>query len=413
MHEFKLFPKTGKVFVAVSGGLDSMALLQFFLVLRKQKIINELEVVHIHHGLRKASDKEAQFIIEFCQENDLVINYMRLIKPRKLVNVEAWARVERYKFFKQVCGSGDYLATAHHLDDSFEWWLMNSLKSSSTEIPGIPVRNNQIIRPFLCVTKNQIKHYAAGEELEFFEDESNLNNQFERNFIRNLIIPQLQTRYPKLLKHYALRSLRSLSKNTQNNFTEFTYPWGSHFLFEINNVPPLNTLLNSIKRISSSERGQVSKELLKLKTAIENGKKGPMSFSGGVKVFFNRSEILMVNSQGLNFFLKMDQQLFIKLQKNQFNEITTVEEFLRLRKNGQLSFPAYVLSNDKKLQHELKSNRQESSLFPKLTRFLIKNNQWFCSGNQVEHHVHKNPSLLKHKLVIINLQDWSQGFKIL
>lgn len=416
MQEFKLFPASGKVLVAVSTGIDSMALLQFFLELKKQNVVNEIEVVHVHHGLRKASDGEAQFLINFCQENDLIINYMRLIKPKKMVNVEAWARAERYKFFKQVCGPGDLLATAHHLDDSFEWWLMNSLKSSTAKIPGIPVRNAQVIRPFLCVSKKQIKRFAAHEELEFFDDESNQNTKFERNYIRNSIIPQLETRYPKLLKHYALRSLRELNikKNeNESDFKEYRYPWGSHYFYSMNEVPETAVLLKSMKRISTVERGLLSKELLKLKAAIVNGKKGPMSFSGGIKVFFNRTELLMINQKGLEYFSQIDQHLLKKLEKKHLNETHSVENFLKLRKTGLLHFPSLVLTEDKKLQHAVPAMRQESTLFPQLTRFLLKNNVWFCSGNQLDLQVRKNPSLLKRKLVIINLQDWSQGFKIL
>lgn len=403
MQEFKLFPASGKVIVAVSTGLDSMALLHFFLECKKQKLIRELEVVHIHHGLRKASDKEANFLINFCQEKNIIINYMRLGKPGKQSNLEAWGRSERYKFFDQVCGANDFLATAHHLDDSFEWWLMNRLKSSSKPILGIPVRNKKIIRPFLCVSRKQIKRYCEIEKLAFFEDETNSKTRFERNYLRNAVMPLLIQRYPKLLKHYALRSLREINHSKAHNYKEYSYSWGSHYLFPVNQVPDTQILLRSFQKISTIKRGTLSKELSKLTVAISNGKKGPMSFSGGVKIFFNRNELLMINQKGFEVFQKIDQQLLGKLKKSNETETYSVENFLKLRESGALPFSTFVLTQDEKLQHAVPSIRKASTLFPQLTRFLIKNNVWFCSGNHLELQVSKNPSLLKRKLLIIKL----------
>ena len=408
MSEFKLFPASGKVFVAVSTGLDSMALLHFFLSLRKKKVIQELEVVHVHHGIRKASDLEADFLFRFCQENDLILNYMRLDKPQKNSNFEANARSTRYEFFNNVCEPGSFLATAHHLNDSFEWWLMNRLKSSTTNTLGIPLRNGSIIRPFLCVTKKQIKKYSEVQKLINFEDATNTENTFERNYIRNLIIPQLELRYPKMLKHYALRSQREYEKLSvlkPTPYHEFLYPWGTHFIFECNLPPTTEKLVQALKRISASERGIVSKELFKFKKALQNGKTGPMSFSGGVKLFFNRTELLMTNKKGEQYFAKLDQKLVNEVKNLSFNDASSVKDYLNKRAEGFIMFPGLVISTDSSLQQVIPSIRQQSLLFPKLTQFLIKNGIWFCSGNQLDLAVRKNQSLLERKIFIINLHE--------
>lgn len=408
MHEFKLFPVSGKVFVAVSAGMDSMALLVFFMSLKKKKIIRDLEVVHVHHGMRKSSDKEADYLINFCQNHNLILNYMRIDKPQKISNFEASARASRYKFFNEVCEDQCYLATAHHLDDSFEWWMMNSLKSSSVNTLGIPLRNGVIIRPFLSVTKKQIRRYCENLAISFFEDETNKDNYFERNFIRNIIIPQLQTRYSKMLKHYALRSQLiydqlKFFKNTSES--EFTYPWGSHFIFSPHDLPSTEKLVSSLKRISSVERGRLSKELSKLKKAILNGKSGPMSFSGGVKIFFNRTELLMVNIQGLQYFAKLDRKLLSQFLSKSCLSCYSVKDFLKMRRSGKILFPGFVISEDHMLQEIIPSIRLKSPLFPEFTQNLIDNGVWFCSGNHLDLCVKKNPKILKCLLFIINLHE--------
>lgn len=404
MQEFKLFPASGKLLVACSTGIDSMALLQCFLLLKKQKVINSLEVVHVQHNLRKVAQKESDFLRDFCQKNQLTLHLKVLQPPKNLTNVEAWAREARYQFFHQLCREDAYLATAHHLDDSFEWWLMNQLKGSANNVLGIPVFNRHIIRPFLGVTKKQIRHYVRSLDLTYYEDETNNHSRFERNFLRQEVIAKMARRYPKYLKHYALRSMNEWQKRKQsaNFYQKIELGWGTHFIFTENQIPQISVLEKALKKLSSVERGKLSKELSKLRMAIKNGKKGPMVFSGGVKVFFNRSEILMLNQQGLFVFTEMDQKILQKFQQGHSFSSQSVAEFLEERETGKVAFASLVLTDDKIIQRAVSGIRQESSLLPQLTRYLLQNNVWFCSGNQLQHQVTKNPSLLKRKLLVIN-----------
>lgn len=405
MQEFHLFPTSGKMLVACSTGIDSMALLQCFLHLKKQKVINHLEVVHVQHNLRKVSQIETDFLRDFCQKNQLILHLKVLQPPKNLTNVEAWARKARYQFFHQLCNEDTYLATAHHLDDSFEWWLMNQLKGSANNVLGIPVYNRHIVRPFLGVTKKQIRHYVRSLGLTYYEDETNTHSRFERNFLRQEVIAKMAERYPKYLKHYALRSMNEWEMREQaahSSYQKIELGWGTHFIFAENQMPDVAVLEKALKKLSSVERGQLSKELTKLRLAIKNGKKGPMIFSGGVKAFFNRSEILMLNRQGLSTFDEMDQKILQKFQQGHRFSTLSVAEFLKEREAGKVAFSSLVLTDDQIIQRAVSGIRQESRLLPQLTRFFLQNNVWFCSGNQLQHQVTKNPSLLSRKLLVIN-----------
>jgi tRNA(Ile)-lysidine synthase len=98
------------------------------------------------------------------------------------------------------------IVLAHHIDDSFEWTLLQSLRSSNIEgLVGIPLLNGKVIRPFMCVTKAQIGKFVQAFDLPFIEDPTNESLKYERNYIRNEVIPAFSDRYKQYLKHYVYR----------------------------------------------------------------------------------------------------------------------------------------------------------------------------------------------------------------
>lgn len=215
ISENKLLKKGEKVLIALSGGPDSVFLLHFLNKLKKKFEI-EFGAVHINHLLRgKNSDRDELFCKTICAELKIPFYSIRknvnaFAKKNKL-SIEIAARKIRYNFFKDVCSKNNFdkILTAHNSDDNAETVLLNLVKGTGLKgIAGIPVIRENIIRPILCLTKIEILDYLESNQFEFRIDESNLKNDFERNFLRNKVIPLLKESInPSLSKNILTTSL--------------------------------------------------------------------------------------------------------------------------------------------------------------------------------------------------------------
>ncbi len=189
--------------VAVSGGADSMALLHF---LSSQAETLDIRVIAItvDHMLRgETSAGDALFVQRWCRENGIVclkfcVDASR-ISREKNIGIEEAAREARYGVFnKLLCDNKvDKIALAHHMSDQAETILMHILRGAGLSgASGMEAsRNGLYIRPFLNISKEEILKYCAVNYVEFVEDESNLDTKYNRNFLRNKIIPELKNRF--------------------------------------------------------------------------------------------------------------------------------------------------------------------------------------------------------------------------
>jgi tRNA(Ile)-lysidine synthase len=167
-----------KVAIAVSGGMDSMACLDF---LRFGK--RDLTVLHFNHGTEfgKLGEKTVR---DYCQKHNLKLEVGRLEGERdKNQSLEDYWRKERYAWFEKVY-QGE-IVTCHHLGDCVEWWVMTSLKGNPKLIP---IHRENFIRPFLLTTKEDLKDWAERKEVCWVEDPSNENVDFQRNYIRHVMM---------------------------------------------------------------------------------------------------------------------------------------------------------------------------------------------------------------------------------
>ena len=205
-------PESSNFLLAVSGGADSMALLQLFYSLELK-----LQVAHVNYHLRGAdSDADQQLVQDFCSENNIPFHLYEVSdKDQKPENsIQNWARNLRYDFFRKIQKTEnlDYLVTAHHLNDQLETFLINLSKASGIHgLSGIPANENQILRPLLNFTKDEIYAFAKTHHLEFREDVSNQKNDYLRNFIRNEIAPKLFETNENFLQNFA-KSLNFLNQ---------------------------------------------------------------------------------------------------------------------------------------------------------------------------------------------------------
>lgn len=198
--------KNQKILLAVSGGVDSMVLLDLFEKYSSEPSL-KFGVAHVNHKLRKESDQEEVFLRNYCQVREIPFFSARWQEgPIASTNVEARARMFRYQFFLEILNTQQYdcLVTAHHADDQAETILMRLIKGGFLQnMSGIKTERTfgsyKLIRPLLHFSKSEIKQYAVEKQLIWFEDATNLQVNYFRNRIRQEIVPIMKRENPQFL----------------------------------------------------------------------------------------------------------------------------------------------------------------------------------------------------------------------
>lgn len=203
LSQYHLLDQNKKVLIAVSGGVDSMVLLD---LMSKIPVSEkpQISIAHVNHQLRDAADDEEKLMQQIAQEYGVPLYIHRWEKKlQPETGIEKAARKERYSFFARILSEQQipYLMTAHHLDDQVETILMRLTRGASLEqLLGIqprqpftiPKENGELIRPLLSFSKEEIYAYAHKQQLMYVEDESNQSLDYTRNRFRNEIIPLLK-----------------------------------------------------------------------------------------------------------------------------------------------------------------------------------------------------------------------------
>jgi tRNA(Ile)-lysidine synthase len=215
-HISNNFPdlKGKKILIACSGGLDSVVLSRLF-----KELNYNISLAHCNFSLRgKESDEDEKFVISLADKLSIPIFNKKFntkaYKAKHKLSTQVAARDLRYQWFDEVCTehSFDYLATAHHLDDDVETFLINLSRGTGLRgLTGIPVMNKKIIRPFLNFPRADILQYAKEKNSAWREDSSNQTTDYLRNKLRIEVIPRLKEVDPNLLNGF---------QQTQNNLNE-------------------------------------------------------------------------------------------------------------------------------------------------------------------------------------------------
>lgn len=199
ISENNLILSGDRILIGLSGGPDSVFLLHFLNKFQKKFRI-EIGAAHVNHLLRgKESDRDELFCKTICREISIpFFSIRKKVKSYSLkhkISLEAAGRKIRYDFFEKISNQHRYnkIATAHNADDNTETVLLNLIKGAGLKgISGIPIKRKNIIRPILALSKNEILNYLGNNLFEYRTDSSNLSNEYERNFLRNEIIPLIQ-----------------------------------------------------------------------------------------------------------------------------------------------------------------------------------------------------------------------------
>lgn len=198
IQKYNLIEKDEKVLVAVSGGPDSLALLQVLLSLKY-----DVCVAHVNHGLRENAISDEIFVRQFCEERKIpcfvkqvsLKSLMKTEKSLKGMSLEEAGRKVRYDFFEEMATQNHCtkIALAHNANDNVETVMMNLLRGSGlTGLKGIEPKRGKIVRPLLEVSREEIEAYCKAENLTPRQDESNQETIYTRNKIRLELIPYIE-----------------------------------------------------------------------------------------------------------------------------------------------------------------------------------------------------------------------------
>ena len=209
MLNLALLKKGSRVAVALSGGKDSVCLLYLLLSVSGEFEI-EVKAVNVEHGIRgESSLRDSEFVKTLCEKLNVPLKSYSVNSPERAEKTgeseEQSARFLRYECFKNAisCGFCDYIATAHHAADVTETLLLNIIRGSSLKglcsIPETSIEG-KIIRPLLYVENSEIENYVLKNNLQYVTDETNLKNDYNRNYLRNEVIPLIEKRFPSFQK---------------------------------------------------------------------------------------------------------------------------------------------------------------------------------------------------------------------
>lgn len=294
----KLIPKNSNIVVAVSGGIDSIFLLDILYKLKEKLFINKLSVAHFNHKLRKEeSNRDEEFVkklaasykLDFYTEES---NIKELSESSK-ISIQECARNYRLDFLERIAvkTQSNLIATGHNSDDLAETSLMWLFRGTSLDgVKGIPVKRGKFIRPLLSTTRKEIIEYVVKNQLLFVEDSSNRKNDYTRNFIRNSLFPTIEENINQNAKIHISRFANSI-KDDIDYLEKITRRYEKKYvkdvlfgkLIDLNFFAKIHVSIqkriikNMIKSISNNETKNLSSihinDILKLATHSPSGSK--------------------------------------------------------------------------------------------------------------------------------------------
>ncbi len=199
IEKHNLISAGDELVLGVSGGADSMMLLHYFFTHQKLYDVT-LKVAHIHHGLRETADVDAWFVEESCKQYGVSFyrhdcNIREISKSKKISEEEA-GRLERYNFFISLLNPNGKIVTAHNMNDQAETMLMRFVRGTDIKgLAGILPKRDQIIRPMLCLSREEIEAYCKKMQISYRDDETNFEEIYTRNKVRLKCIPYIKEEF--------------------------------------------------------------------------------------------------------------------------------------------------------------------------------------------------------------------------
>jgi tRNA(Ile)-lysidine synthase len=209
LQNLRQFPLPGTYWVAFSGGADSTALLLALWDLRSH-LDARVAALHVNHGLHPHADDWQRHCLEFCASKDIPLHTARIAVDRNSgIGLEAEARRRRYGIAQDLLEKDDILLTAHHSDDQAETVLLNLMRGSGVAglagMPGIrPLGDGWLARPLLAFSAHSLRAYLRAAGIDWIEDSGNVDEAYDRNFLRHSLMPVLEKRWARAAGKIAL-----------------------------------------------------------------------------------------------------------------------------------------------------------------------------------------------------------------
>ncbi|HVY07533.1 MAG TPA: tRNA lysidine(34) synthetase TilS [Burkholderiales bacterium] len=211
-----------RIAVGLSGGMDSVVLLDVMLELRQARDLS-LSAIHVNHQISQHADEWEAFCRALCAKHDVPLKIERVTVSRDGLGLEAAARLLRYRAYAGL--DADYVALAQHLDDQAETFLLQLLRGAGPKgLAGMPVYRRPagdadrpspaILRPLLDCRRSRLEAYARSRALEWVDDESNRDARYDRNFLRHELLPGLEEHFPGYRETLA-RAAKNLADHAQ------------------------------------------------------------------------------------------------------------------------------------------------------------------------------------------------------
>ncbi|MFA5776926.1 MAG: tRNA lysidine(34) synthetase TilS [Parcubacteria group bacterium] len=198
-----LWGRTSKIVVGVSGGPDSVCLLDILAGIKEKSEI-ELHIVHVNYALRgKDSDKDEKIVENLADNYAFGLSVLKIGGFKKNNISEEILRNIRYDFFEKIRKELNYdlVAVAHNQDDQVETFLIHLIRGAGLQgLAGMKYKNNKIIRPLLGISRKEISEYLKNERLKYRTDKTNKEDIFLRNKVRNKLIPILEKNFNPNIK---------------------------------------------------------------------------------------------------------------------------------------------------------------------------------------------------------------------
>ncbi len=279
IDQHKLLAPGRKTLVALSGGADSVALLKLLLSMGY-----ECEAAHCNFHLRdKESDRDELFVRQLCEQSGVPLHVRHFNTSEEAayrrISIEMAARELRYGWFEEMRNqlNAETIAVAHHQDDSVETVLLNLIRGTGINgLTGIRPRNGYVVRPLLCLDRNEILSYLRETDQPYVTDSSNLQDEYIRNKIRLNLVPLMEEINPAA-KANILRTANNLSEvsllyhnEIEKAKTRVVLPQGIHIGLLLKEVAPQTLLFEllaplgfngaRIRDVFNSLTGQSGKE---------------------------------------------------------------------------------------------------------------------------------------------------------
>lgn len=348
--------------LAVSGGVDSMVLADLFQVSGLK-----FQVAHINYHLRNEdSNLDQKLVSDFCERYQIPFHlYEVSAEDQKPENsIQNWARELRYQFFRKIQKEQnlEYLVTAHHLNDQLETFIINLSKASGIKgLSGIPANDNNIIRPLLNFSKEEIYEFAEENNVEFREDKSNQKTDYLRNKVRHNVVPELEKINDDFLQNFS-KSMEILNQ-TKDVLNDLIDEKIKNFK---TNIETGQIIINKDKFSKESDliRFEIlkrfgfkdEKEMQKVLTA----QTGSSFFNSEYQLIINRNELILNQNLEVGRGKMEDEEIALEIVENEILIPQNVQN--EIREFGNCNWK--IDENKIKLPLKLRKKQEGDVFFP-------------------------------------------------